>query len=585
MMNLGNMIIPFLTFGGPVAAILFFALKGKTFADSEHRAGIALFSLALFASLIGIFQFTSPVKMEFLLPLATDSSGYFEPSLQLHWLRYTWIFLSAAVLTGMAIFDGSSSFGGSRGVLRFLFLSGSLLFLSLAYLSENFLLSLMFIEITIFLLHSFSVEMGGPEGELERVSYFKRNSFIVLGLIAILAVTAANEFTTSSVVLLGVVLYVMAMMLSKHNFSDWRYVPLAIIQAGTLFFLLSRVMREDMSNELWLPLTILFAVATAIFSGLSFLASSTLSASFWMVFAVIGYLFFFRFSSVKPNELIWSGSEAAGLLCAYGMTVLFRFGQESDQAWKKVLLFLFALFLLSSITGVLPLAGLAFPHGDNHEPVVKSVTMGLLTFLLALVTAKSLVMSFRQGKPSGTNGPFLLSMMPALVATCVVLAALVRALESFAQSAFPQVMVDLFADLPTMIRGSALLAGMLTGGLLGSNMRLLNWSAQREKKMEDLFPRIDPVVIRWNQAVAEAPERGLAWLGERAEKYQARGATALQNVDRLVFAEKFPGGLLAYGAGLSRAMRFLHSGNMRFYFFFGTLATILAAALFLLGGK
>ncbi|MGZ3696365.1 MAG: hypothetical protein ACXVBL_18955, partial [Bdellovibrionota bacterium] len=258
-MNVGNILVPLLTFSAPLAALILFALKTGRRSDAEKRAGIVLFGAMLLTSLIGIFQFELPVKMEFLLPLSTDNSGYFEPTFLMHWLRFAWLFLSSYVLLGLVVFDGISSFSGKRGTLRFLFLSGSFLFLALAYLSENALLSLMFVEITVFLLHSFSLEMGGEEGELERISYFKRNSFLFLGLLAMLGLTAASFFANSSVVLLGVVLYILAFVLSKHNFSEWRYVPLAIVQAGMAFFLLGRVIHEEMSGELWIPLTALFA--------------------------------------------------------------------------------------------------------------------------------------------------------------------------------------------------------------------------------------------------------------------------------------------------------------------------------------
>ncbi|MGZ6468864.1 MAG: hypothetical protein ACXWQJ_16300, partial [Bdellovibrionota bacterium] len=91
--------------------------------------------------------------------------------------------------------------------------------------------------------------------------------------------------------------------------------------------------------------------------------------------------------------------------------------------------------------------------------------------------------------------------------------------------------------------------------------------------------------IRWNQAAVVAPEKGMDWLALRASTLNARAANGLQEMDRKLFAEKFPGGFLAYGSSLSRLMRFMHSGNIRFYLLFGTALTLFASALFLLGGK
>jgi hypothetical protein len=75
------------------------------------------------------------------------------------------------------------------------------------------------------------------------------------------------------------------------------------------------------------------------------------------------------------------------------------------------------------------------------------------------------------------------------------------------------------------------------------------------------------------------------WLAIKATLLNARAANGLQDLDRTLFAEKFPGGILAYGSSLSRLMRFMHSGNIRFYLFFGTVLTLFAGILFLMGGK
>jgi hypothetical protein len=117
------------------------------------------------------------------------------------------------------------------------------------------------------------------------------------------------------------------------------------------------------------------------------------------------------------------------------------------------------------------------------------------------------------------------------------------------------------------------------------NHRLLAWAGRKEKNMEDLFPRIDPAIVRWNQLIVEVPESSVVWLEDRIVGFAARSVKSVQSADRLVFAEKFPGRILACGSAFSRRIRFMSSGNIRLYFFFGTLITLLAAALFLRGGE
>lgn len=581
-MNFGNMIIPLLVFGAPLAALIVFALRGGRRSDAERRAGLILFGLMSLTSLIGLFQFELPVKMEFLLPLSTDNSGYFEPTFVMVWTRYVWLLLSSLVLTGLVLFDGDSAFGGSRGPLRFLFLSGTFLFLALAYLSENTLLTLMFVEITVFLLHSFGLEMGGEEGELERISYFKRNSFLFLGLLAMLGLTAANLFTNSSIVLLGMVLYVIAFILAKHNFSDWRYVPLTMLQAATAFFLLSRVIHEDMSGELWVPLSVLFASATVLFCALSFLATNALNASFWMIFAVLGYLLLLRFSSNKPEEAIWGSFEAMGLLASYALSLVVRFARNSRQSGQPVALLVFAVLLLAMITGVLPMQ-LGGGHAESRDTLLKISVLGILAFLISLVAAKALAMAGREEKGPDARSTFAWAMLPAAIVVLIQIGALVRLHDGF--SGLLDVPGEVLSDISLLVRIAALLVGSLAGYFLGTNARLLQWSSKKEKRMEDLFPRIDPVIVRWNQSAVSAPERAIEWVSERTVTMNSRATSALQEFDRRVFAEKFPGGFSSYGSSLSHLARLLHSGNVRFYLLFGTLLTMFAGALFLLGGK
>lgn len=582
-MSFGNVIIPLLVFSAPLATLVWFALRGSGVSDAEKRVGVVLFAAMMLVSLVGIFQFERPVKMDFLLPLSTDTSGYFDSTLLMSWIRYAWIFVSAGALLGLVLLDGDAAVGGGKGRLRFLFLSGAFFFSSFSYLSENVLLSLMFAEIAIFLLHSFNLEMGREEAELERISYFKRNSFLFLGLLAMLGLASARVFANSSVVIMGAVLYVMAFLLSRHTFSGWRYVPLAIFQAASAFFLLSRVIYEDISPELWLPLSALFALATTIFAGLSFLSAKTLSATFWTILGLFCFLLFQRFSSIKPDDLSWGAFEAMGLLACGSLSLLHRFASPSRQAWRSTLFFLCHVLLLGIISGAIPHFNVAIAHAESRDSLMKSSVMGLLTFWVTLVAAKILVRALRQGKETDASAAFSFAILPAALVALIQLAVLLRAYDGF--TGLLQFPFELFSDVSLLMRGSALLLGTLTGALLGANERLATWGANKEKRMEDLFPRIDPSVIHWNQLAAAAPERGIDWLSARAVDLNSRATSRLQDFDRKVFAEKFPGGFLAYGSSLSRLMRFLHSGNVRFYLLFGAVLTLFAGILFLLGGK
>ena len=130
----------------------------------------------------------------------------------------------------------------------------------------------------------------------------------------------------------------------------------------------------------------------------------------------------------------------------------------------------------------------------------------------------------------------------------------------------------------------AIFLGLIVGALVASNSTFVAWIRNREKKMEDLFPRIDPIVVIWNARLTSAPERGLTWLGDRSKAAIVSLAGGAQAFDRRLFSEKIGRGFSDYTSSLSLLIRFVHSGNMRAYIFIGALITLLSGFLFLLGG-
>jgi hypothetical protein len=289
-----------------------------------------------------------------------------------------------------------------------------------------------------------------------------------------------------------------------------------------------------------------------------------------------------RFSSNKPDEAIWGSFEAMGLLASYALSLVVRFARSSKQAGQPAVLLVFTVLLLAVITGVLPVAVGGF-HAETRDTVLKISLLAILAFLIALVAARALAMASREGKERDARGAFASAVLPAAIVILIQIGAQVRLHDGF--SGLLEVPGEVLSDISLLVRIAALLVGSLAGYVLGSNARLLQWSSHREKRMEDLFPRIDPVVVRWNQSAVLAPERAIEWLSDHAVAMNSRATSALQEFDRRVFAERFPGGFSTYGASLSRLARLLHSGNVRFYLLFGTLLTIFAGALFLLGGK
>lgn len=585
-MEFWNIAVPGITFLAPGLAMAYLALRREGANAPELRLGSGVFALLLVAALVGVIRYETPVKLELLWPVTAESSGYFEFSFQLHWIRYVWIFFTASLLAGFMVLDGRGALEGPGRGLKFLFLTGAFLFSAMAYLSENALLSLMFIEVTVFLLHAFSVRSGGDEGALEMISYFKRSSFIFVSLAAMLAFTAAGQLSTNSILLLGVVLYVMSFVLSKHNFLEWRYLTLTLVQAGTVFFLLGRVVKEDTSLELALPLSAVFAGATAIFSGLSLVSPSALGASFWMVFSFVGYLLLQRFSAPKPDDVFWGVAEAIGLAAVFAISALLRAAPQLRQAWQKAVSFALLAVLLSLVSGALPGVDIGGARAGGDLPL-KLVVYGILTFLLSAVAAKALAAAFsdKNEQPAGIPPSFLYAVASSVVVFVAQAGALVRMIDIYGESPYRLGLPYLMANPLVMISAASLGAGLFAGGLLGANARFRGWSGNRERRMEDIFPRVDPAVIRWNERVARGPGLVMDWAALRLGEISDRGAALLQRGDRSVFADRVFRGIRSYGASVSHFARYFHSGNVRTYMFIGTLVTIIASFLFLWEGR
>jgi hypothetical protein len=587
MMDFWNIAVTSLTFAAPLAAILFFAMKGKAGGpDSESKASLALFGLMFFAAAIGAFRFEHPVRIEFLWPLTVEPSGYFEFSLQLLWLRFSWILFSAAVFLGFAAFDGPGSFVGDRRPLRFLFLVGAFLFSVLAFLSENAMLSLMFAEITVFLMHAFGVGLGGDEGELERVSYFKRSCFLFLSLVTLLGIAATRMFTTNSIVLLGAVLYIISLVFSRHNFIDWKYLPLTLVQLGTALFLLGQVTHEDITAELAMPLTVVFGLAVLAFSAFSFLAAQALSSAFWMALTLLAYVLFLRFGSTKPSDSFWGTYEAVTLGTAFAIGTCLRFGSRFDLLWKRVLVFLLVSVLLAVISGALPGVESSAMKFEGDVALARAAILGLLTFFVAAASGKALALSFQEPAAKGTaGGAFASSLVPALIVLAIQFGALFRFSEINGESILGLDPLAVVYDLRVLMSAAGVVFGLGTGAILGSHSGFVVWTRNRGRKMEDIFPPVDPAIVEWNQNLVHGPERGLEWISGRLQFVTSQGAEFLEKMDRGVFGEKFFRGFSEYGSSLSLFVRFFHSGNVRMYMFLGVMISLFASFLFLLEGK
>lgn len=585
-MNFANLAVLVLTFLAPAAGLLFFSLRGGEAQGAERKGALLLFGLSALVAVVGVARMDQPVKMELLWPLTLEPSGYFEFAIQANWTRFVWIFFTAALLFGFIAYDAPAALEGGRRPLRLLFLVGSYFAAVIAFLSENILLTVMFAEMSAFLLHAFGMEAGGEDGELERSSYLKRACFLFLGLAALLGMALSRQLSTGSVILLGAVVYILAGVVSRHNPRAWGRLPLLLVQVAMGLFLLERVMQgEGASAELWAPLAAIFATGTVALALLALVAPASLGGGFWLVLTFLGYLLYLRFSSSRPADPFWGIYEAVGLGAVYGMCTLFRFGERLELFWKKALAFTMVALFVGVVSGVLPTVEAVAARFDSETSVFKAASLGLLTFLVAAAAARALLLSFGKPGAKAAAGALAAVLAPSVVVMLAQAGALLRWNDLNFEAVGAGGLMSLFYDLRVLVAASCVAAGLVTGALLGANHRRKGSAAGREVRMEDLFPGLDPSLVKWNLSFAQLPEEGIERASAHIRSWGARATRFVDSIDRGVFGERLFRGISDSGTALSTLARHFHNGQARMYLFLGVLFTLLSSFFFLLEGK
>jgi hypothetical protein len=579
-MNFWETIIPALILLMPLLAIAALLLWTDKFKYMEIRASLILGASLVATSILGFFQF----QQAFTLALETGlpvSSSEFELALSFDVVRMSWVFFSSLILFSVAIYDGEQIYKSGSSSLRFIFLAGISLFSSLAFLSEKIVLSIMFIEITAFLLHAFSIHSGGEEGRLDRVSYFKRGAFIFLGLSAMLFLSFFDDFNTMAIVLMGVILYIMSLVFSKHNYLDWQYLPLSLLQSGAAFFLLGRLMRVEMAPELWIPFAVLFAVAATIFSSISIATLSVLNSYFWLTSALISYMLFKRFLSVTPYAPEWGMYEASGLLGMLSLTCLVRYGAIMSGAIKRSITLILCALVMSIIFGIMPGIGLPLPSFETQ--MWRLVIYCALTFLFAVACTKTIAISFinKINKQNKIENIYL-AWLPA-VFSLISYWGLGIAKESNFEIFLNSFTADIFSNYSWISIGSSALLGFVAGLVIGFNEKFISWSKNRQQKMEDFVPRVDPIIIRWNEQLVAFPEKIVSLLLVKSGRVGGLFAVTLSKTDDALLGRGVRDSVVRYSIIISSFLRRAHSGSIRAYIYYAFVSILLAALIFLKG--
>lgn len=579
-MEFSTFIIPGMLLATPILLLVLLLFPRKIeIPGFEKKVIISLFVFQLFVALLGFLRFESEVKMGFVLPFTSDTSGYFDFSLSLHWTRFLWSMVNSAFLIALFIYDGESRFSDKNSRVRFMFLAGSSFFSGLAVLSENIILSIMFVEMMFFLFHVDGLLAGEEESEQERGAFFRRAVFILFGLAACLVLGAFGVFETKAIILVSALIYAGSLIFSRHNFSSWSSLAISAAKMGAAFFLLNRVLKAEMAPELWFGVAVVFGLITIAFSLFSILSNRSTDSAFWLFFACFSYLFFSRFLSGIPQANFWTAFEGIGLLAAYAMALLVRFSAPAGDYSRRILNVAAAVFLLSIFSGAAPGLELASHELERNDSIVKTVLIALVSFFLALNAGKSVLLANETneskksfGLPMWAPAVFLFIVQSAAIAFFLHLSS--TDLEGFFAG---------FARPEVQIHGAVLfvsiLTGALAGSLIGSNSGFGNWLNKRNRRIGEFIPSVGSSAANISQRVILAPHVLVKWLGEIIAVRGNIISAGLERADDILFANKLYQASSKYTDMLSRAMRRAHMGNIRIYFFVGVLILLLGSIL------
>lgn len=587
MIEFSIILIPTLILAAPILSLLlFFIPKAREPARFEKKITISLFVFNFLISLLGMLRFQNEFRVGFVIPFSLDGSGFFDFSLYLFWSRFIWIMVTSACLIALSVYDGEKQFLGENKKLRFYFLAGVSLFSSLAYLSENILLSILFLEVTLFFFHADGLISGADEAIQERDAFFRRALFVVVGLLATFALSCFSFFEPKGIILICGLIYISALIFSRHNFTEWSSLPISTAKMAASLFLLNKIMKSDLAPSSWLFIAGAFGVVSAFFSLFSFLSNKTRESSFWLLFSCFTYLLFLRFYSGIPQANFWSAYESIGLLAAFSLSIIVRYAGFLKGPSSKAAAIVASLFLLLLISGVFPGLEEASKELERKNTVLDFVAMAIVTFLLAATVGKASIFPAKKDGASADEHFYpiwITALLLLILQICAVAFYLNLSSINFDTYA------EAFARPEVQLRLGALLlaitTGILSGGLIGVNGRFRTWIERRNTSLPEFLPSLGSTTVDWSEKITMGPQRLVSWVLEVLARRGSGFSSALEKTDYFVFATRLQGHLAEYSINLSKFVRRAHVGNARIYFLVGVALALFGSIIFIVGGK
>lgn len=566
----------------PVAAgVLVFRADAKAILKISY----SLFGLISLISLVSIWKFDEAIRLSFLWPVTSEPSGYFNFNLRLHWGAFLWIFLTSSTLAAYLIFGNRNEHSLAVQRKSTLFLYGVVISSALALLSENFFLSLFFVEVAFFLVFSLLLFSKGEDVEAEKSSYFKRTVFLFLSLLSLLGLAILGKAHTMTILLMGSLLYVSATIFSRHTLSNWGSFFLNLQLFGLLFFLNGRIANEDFSSDLLFYFSLIFAALSILFSIFSALVSKKLDSVSWLFLSVVTFLLFARLSTPKPEESTWLAFEVVGLASILAISLHLRFSESFQTTALKTLQVVLVLVLLSFLTGAIPAIDQSVIKA-KADISVRMILFALITFLLSMAVGKT---HSRVGKKDPflehIKGPVLSAIAPTVVVVFLFIGLTFHFSHLFGEGSFHQGFVYVATSPHVLVELGCIFLGFFLGFFLGRQPKLADWEPANKILMEKFFPGFDPKIVN----VFEGMNDRLENLQIRTNQFVNFGSEKIIHLfascDRWMFGEKVYGQVVNQSFRASSLLKSLHSGSSRSYLFWGVVVVLISLALFYLEGK
>lgn len=566
----------------PVAAGIFVFRADQR---SILKISYALFGLIALISLVSIWKFDEAIRLSFLWPVTSEPSGYFNFNLRLHWGAFLWIFLSACTLVSYLIFGNKVDAPVAVQKKSTLFLYGVVIGSTLAALSENFFLSLFFVEVVFFLVFSLLLFSKGEDVEAEKSSYFKRTIFLFLSLISLLGLAIIGKSQTMTILLMGSLLYFSATIFSRHRPSNLGSLFLNLQLFGLLFFLNGRIVNEDFSSDLLFYFSLIFAFLSILFSLFSTLVSKKIDSVSWLVLAVVTFLLFARLSTPRPDDSVWLAFEVVGLASMLAMSLHFRFSDSFQTPAMKVLQVGLILILLCFLTGAIPAIDQSVIKA-KLDITIRVVVFALISFLLSVAAGKIYAQNnLKDVSLEKVKGSLISALVPSAVAILLFIGITVHFSYLFGEGAFHQGFIYVATSPHVLIEVGSVSLGFVLGFFLGRQSKLASWEPATKLLMENFFPGFDPRLMN----VLEGAGARVEIFQDRSSRLLVNGSEKVVNAfavsDRWVFGEKIYSQVVHRGSRISSYLKAMHSGSTRAYLFWGVIVVLISLVLFYMEGK